>query len=273
MNISQLSRRNFLRSLVGLGLASLIPIKLGASSYVNDIYAKLGRERGIARRSLMLDYMPMGAVAKYVLDRGAKAWIGYSHEDRLQLIEDCGNSESSIYIPTGHYTVIASSLAEADEKLADKEDRVFFKLAKQAAPTHIIEGMVLKNETGASMSRAFNVIEQNDLVVSKVIMNPETYRRYFGQKKNKSWIDETHFSYQPERNEFVKNIVGFMLGAHIFLSDLMPENEILLSSCPEYIGTMPVRVPLNALGKFNIYIQEAGQVIINDYALLNVKIV
>ena len=281
MNISQLSRRNFLQSLMVMGAASLFPIKLNATPpCFNDIYTELGKERGIARRSLMEDVLQKGTYSQYVTEKDQKVWIGYSHEDNYQLFTDYGQKRDltwmgySVFIPTGHYTIIAKSQKEADEKLADKEDKVFFKLVKQAAPELVVSKYLFEKNVAASLSAAFSRIEKYDLIVSTVVMHPTLYRKCFGQKDNIDWVDETHYIYMPRGDDrWVKNLVGYLLGASLLLSDLMPENEILLSAPAEYVGAMPIRVPLYELGKFDIYIQEAGQVVINDYALLKVKIV
>lgn len=188
--------------------------------------------------------------------------------------------KKEILVPTGHYIVAANSSREATEKLMDMEDRLFFQLVRAAAPVQVIKSSLFKKRTKKYLKQAFRKIEQQDFIVAHVIMHPATYKKYIRAwvrtlVKNKNKNDNVmEYKCGEKRGlgEDYGNSIGHVYSADLMLSDLMFKNEILFLPEADHLGAMPVRAE-QYLVHTNVYIQEAGQVIIYPERMLAMKIV
>ena len=68
-----------------------------------------------------------------------------------------------------------------------------------------------------------------------------------------------------------EGIIGYIWTAEINVSDLVPKNEVYLLAPAEYVGVIPCRQEVTHCTK-DIYAQESGMCILNDYAISSVNI-
>lgn len=305
-----MNRRDFLRTMFATSVATLIP--LPKINYFDrlDHYDIIGQQRGIARDLLIVDYLPKNTpwintpwitsitrnpfttylpkdttTTRYASDINERFWIAYHHAEWAQEINYSNYRIYSGYgqevpIPTGHYTVKAKNPQDAGYALMDKEDKLFFIMMKDA-------GLFIKikvlDKPMAAINKAFIEIETQDLTVNSMVMHPYTYKKWI-RPMGEIICDEL----RPEEkilaiNHYLKTkhtlihrftgCIGYLFGADVRLSDLMPQNKIILSAAPEYVGVMPIRTAQYYFQPANLYIAEEGQAIINEKSIITLELV
>ena len=298
-----MNRRSFLKTLSAtalIPLVSFLPKKDNITPIKTSILTKpdqfdlLGEQRGIARELLMYNELPNpNYYSRYDVNNNDTFSIAYHHSNTLQELNESnyeiqmGQTDAGkLMVPTGRYIVPFDTTAKYVRSrslfnLEDREDILFLKLTNTVSYKH---KQKIDNKTSIMtvLSAGFATLEVQDLIVTSVVMNPQTYREHF-HDLGECIMDELT-KYEIQTNiEYFKNytkprfnsetgLVGHIWTANIRLSNLIPVNQILLTPSPEYLGVLPVRVPQYYHPETNTFISEQGMAIVNNKLVTIIEI-
>ena len=124
-----------------------------------------------------------------------------------------------------------------------------------------------------SLNTAYRLIEQHDLVTTKVIMHATQFAavRIFG----KDFYDEA-----TQREIITTGLYGHLWTADIHVSSRMDSDRVLLTASPDTVGAFPIRQDITVLPADDpkklrlgwVIYEEVGIVVVNDYAVSVVEI-
>jgi len=296
-----MNRRSFLKTLFAASALPFISLPKKEERYIQhfqkpinwkipDHFDLLGQQRGIARELLMVDYLAKGTIARYENNPDCTVWLGYHHADWAQELNDSNcriipvkSNDIEVLVPTGHHTVEANNVKEAEYKLHDKEDRLFFKIKEDAGLFIKIKTTPEKPNIIAALNKAFKEIEKQGITVANIVMHPNTYKKYIRPMGkivyNELDVNEIdtlilHYEHHITPKYYKKTgYVGNLWGTDIKLSNLLPQNKIILSAPAEYIGAMPIRIEQYYHQPANLYIAEEGQAIINEKSIITLELI
>jgi len=230
--------------------------------------------------------LPQGALARYERDVAAIAHV----VARRGAVPDQIQEGEEILVPTfeiaAHPTVRLSEIKarrfyivdraqiKAKEAIQKEEDTNIFAALTAAANT--LGTQVVTNVgtlTTASLNTAFRLIEQHDLVATKIVLHANQYAsiRTFG----KDFYDEA-----TTREIITTGLYGHLWTADIHVSSRMETDEILVVASPDTVGAFPIRQDITVLPADDpkklrlgwIIYEEVGIVVINDYAVSLIQV-
>jgi len=242
--------------------------------------------QAVGRKLLMVDELPQGALARYERDVAAIAHV----VARRGAVPDQIQEGEEILVPTfeiaAHPTVRLSEIKarrfyivdraqiKAKEAIQKEEDTNIFAALTAAANT--LGTQVVTNVgtlTTASLNTAFRLIEQHDLVATKIVLHANQYAsiRTFG----KDFYDEA-----TTREIITTGLYGHLWTADIHVSSRMETDEILVVASPDTVGAFPIRQDITVLPADDpkklrlgwIIYEEVGIVVINDYAVSLIQV-
>jgi len=242
--------------------------------------------QAVGRKLLMVDELPQGALARYERDVAAIAHV----ISRRGAVPDQIQEGEEILVPTfeiaAHPTVRLSEIKarrfyivdraqiKAKEAIQKEEDTNIFAALTAAANT--LGTQVVTNVgtlTTASLNTAFRLIEQHDLVATKIVLHANQYAaiRTFG----KDFYDEA-----TTREIITTGLYGHLWTADIHVSSRMAVDEILVVASPDTVGAFPIRQDITVLPADDpkklrlgwVIYEEVGIVVINDYAVSLIQI-
>ena len=243
--------------------------------------------QAVGRKLLMVDDLPQGALARYERDVAAIAHV----VARRGAVPDQIQEGEEILVPTfeiaAHPTVRLSEIKarrfyivdraqiKAKEAIQKEEDTNIFTALTAAANnlgTQIVTSV--GSLTTAALNTAFRLIEQHDLVATKIVMHANQYStiRTFG----KDFYDEA-----TTREIITTGLYGHLWTADIHVSSRMNDTEVLVVASPDTVGAFPIRQDITVLPADDpkklrlgwVIYEEVGIVVINDYAVSLIEVV
>jgi len=242
--------------------------------------------QAVGRKLLMVDELPQGALARYERDVAAIAHV----LSRRGAVPDQIQEGEEVLVPTfeiaAHPTVRLSEIKarrfyivdraqiKAKEAIQKEEDTNIFNTLINAAATRGDQVVVNVGALSVnSLNTAFRLIEQHDLVATKVVLHANQFAtiRIFG----KDFYDEA-----TQREIITTGLYGHIWTADIHVSSRMNSALVLVVASPDTVGAFPIRQDITVLPADDpkklrlgwVIYEEVGIVIINDYAVAKVTV-
>jgi len=228
-----------------------------ASAMANPIRTSLDYQ-GIARKLLVVDPLPQGALPVYDRDVDAKAFVvgkrGQAPEqiiegERIQVptFEIVANPQVRMsQIKERRFNIIDRAQQRAKSDIMAVEDQTIFSLLDAASTAVNAVTNSVSSLTRDALTQAFAEVEKHDLAVSKIIMNAQAFAdiRKWGQNE---------FDPVTQHEVLQTGIFGRLWTADIIISKMVPLNTVYVVADPEFVGVMPVRQDkLNKLFTFKL---------------------
>lgn len=242
--------------------------------------------QAVGRKLLMVDELPQGALARYERDVAAIAHV----IARRGAVPDQIQEGEEILVPTfeiaanptirlseikaRRFYIVDRAQIKAKEAIQKEEDTNIFNALIAAADNRgdqIVTDM--GSLTVASLNSAFRLIEQHDLVASKIVLHANRYAdiRVFG----KDFYDEA-----TTREILTTGLYGHLWTADIHVSSRMDTGTVLVVSSPDTVGAFPIRQDITVLPADDpkklrlgwVIYEEVGIVVINDYAISKIEV-
>jgi hypothetical protein len=256
-----------------------------AQSMVEPIRRSL-EYQAVGRKLLMVDELPQGALARYERDVAAVAHI----VARRGAVPDMITEGEEILVPTfeiaayptirlseikaRRFYIVDRAQIKAKEAIQKEEDTNIFNALHAAVDARGQEVTAPGSGLdGASLNEAFRMIEQHDLVATKIVMHANQYAavRTFG----KEFFDEA-----TTREILTTGLYGHLWTADIHVSSRMDPNKVLIVASPDTVGAFPIRQDITVLPADDpkklrlgwVIYEEVGIVIVNDYAVSRVNV-
>lgn len=255
-----------------------------ASAMANPIRTSLDYQ-GIARKLLVVDPLPQGALPVYDRDVDVKAFAISKRGGAVdQLVEG-----ERIQVPTWEVTaypqVRFSQIKERRFNIIDRaqqraksdimavEDENAFALIDTAAaavnPLTISAGGLTRD----ALTTAFGEIEKHDLAVTKIVMNAQAFKdiRKWGMNE----LD------QVTMHEVLQTgLFGHIWTAEILISKKVPLNTVYCLADPEFVGVMPIRQDIQVIPADNpqqlrvgwVVYEEIGMSVVNSQSVSKIVI-
>jgi len=243
--------------------------------------------QAVGRKLLLVDELPQGALARYERDVAAVAHV----ISRRGAVPDQIQEAEEVLVPTfeiaAHPSVRLSEIKarrfyivdraqiKAKEAIQKEEDTNIFRALTGAADSR--NDQIVTNVgtlTVNSINAAFSLIEQHDLVATKIVLHARQFAavRLFG----KDFFDEA-----TQREIITTGLYGHLFTADIHVSSRMDPDTVLVVASPDTVGAFPVRQDITVLPADDpkklrlgwVIYEEVGIVILNDYAVSKVEIV
>lgn len=255
-----------------------------AQSMVEPIRRSL-EYQAVGRKLLMVDELPQGALARYERDVASVAHI----VARRGAVPDQITEGEEILVPTfeiaayptirlseikaRRFYIVDRAQIKAKEAIQKEEDTNIFNALHAAVDARGQEVTAPGSGLdGASLNEAFRMIEQHDLVATKIVMHANQYAavRTFG----KEFFDEA-----TTREILTTGLYGHLWTADIHVSSRMDPTKVLIVASPDTVGAFPIRQDITVLPADDpkklrlgwVIYEEVGIVIVNDYAVSRVN--
>ncbi|MDP3970483.1 MAG: hypothetical protein Q8P90_02185 [bacterium] len=242
--------------------------------------------QAVGRKTLMVDELPQGALARYERDVASIAHI----VARRGAVPDQIQEGEEILVPTfeiaanptvrlseikaRRFFIVDRAQIKAKEAIQKEEDTNIFNALIAAADNRGDQVVTnVGNLTVASLNTAFRLIEQHDLVAAKIICHANQYAtiRVFG----KDFFDEA-----SQREIITTGLYGHLWTADIHVSSRMDSNTVLVVASPETVGAFPIRQDITVLPADDpkklrlgwVIYEEVGIVVVNDYAVSKIEV-
>jgi len=242
--------------------------------------------QAVGRKLLLVDELPQGALARYERDVAAIAHI----IARRGAVPDQIQEGEEILVPTfeiaanpqvrlseikaRRFYIVDRSQIKAKEAIQKEEDaNIFNALIAACDARHDQIVTNLGTLAPASLNTAFRMIEQHDLVATKIVLHANQYAsiRTFG----KDFYDEA-----TTREILTSGLFGHLWTADIHVSSKMSPTFVLVVASPDTVGAFPIRQDITVLPADDpkklrlgwVIYEEIGIVIINDYAASKIEL-
>jgi hypothetical protein len=260
-----------------------------AQSMVEPIRRSL-EYQAVGRKLLMVDELPQGALARYERDIASIAHI----VGRRGAVPDQITEGEEILVPTfeiaayptirlseikaRRFYIVDRAQIKAKEAIQKEEDNNIFNALHAAVESRgqevIPGGGTLDPD---SINEAFRMIEQHDLVVTKMVMHANQYAaiRRLRETNGSKFFDEA-----STREILTTGLYGHLWTADIHVSSKMDPKKILVVSSPDTVGAFPIRQDITVLPADDpkklrlgwVIYEEVGIVVVNDYAVSRVTL-
>lgn len=255
-----------------------------ASAMANPIRTSLDYQ-GIARKLLVVDPLPQGALPVYDRDVDAKAFtVSKRGNAPEQLIEG-----ERIQVPTfevvaypqvrfsqikeRRFNIIDRAQQRAKSDIMAVEDETCFSLIEAASnavnPVTTVAGGLSRD----AIASAFREVEKHDLAVTKIVMNAQAFAdiRKWGQNE---------FDPVTQHEVLQTGTFGRLWSAEILLSKKVPLNTVYVLADPEFVGVMPIRqdiqvIPADDTRRLRVgwvVYEEIGMSVVNAMSVAKIKI-
>ena len=255
-----------------------------ASAMANPIRTSLDYQ-GIARKLLVVDPLPQGALPVYDRDVDAKAFtVSKRGNAPEQLIEG-----ERIQVPTfevvaypqvrfsqikeRRFNIIDRAQQRAKSDIMAVEDETCFSLIEAASnsvnPVTTVTGGLSRD----AIASAFREVEKHDLAVTKIVMNAQAFAdiRKWGQNE---------FDPVTQHEVLQTGTFGRLWSAEILLSKKVPLNTVYVLADPEFVGVMPIRqdiqvIPADDTRRLRVgwvVYEEIGMSVVNAMSVAKISI-
>ena len=231
-----------------------------AQSMANPIRKNLDYH-GIARRALVVDPLPQGALAVYDRDIDVTAVVVSSNGsapesrvfgDRVTVPEFEIMSNPTVRIAEvkrRRFNVIDRAVQKARQEIMAQEDANIFAALDAAAS---IENTVLDIADAGMQKRDLRnlkvQVDRWDLVTSKFFMNINEYNDILGwasgggQGTGGGEVDPV-----TQREILQTGLYAHIWGSDILVSKIVPPGTVYSAADPEFVGVMPIRQEVEVL--------------------------
>lgn len=248
--------------------------------------------QAVGRKLLMVDELPQGALARYERDVASIAHV----VSRRGAVPDQIQEGEEVLVPTWEiaanptirlseikarrFYIVDRAQIKAKEAIQKEEDTQIFnaliaaadnRAANDATNSQIVTDV--GNLSTSSLNSAFRLIEQHDLVATKIVLHANLYAdiRTFG----KTFYDEA-----TTREILTTGLYGHLWTADIHVSSRMDPTVVLVVASPDTVGAFPIRQDITVLPADDpkklrlgwVIYEEVGIAIINDYAISKIEI-
>jgi hypothetical protein len=242
--------------------------------------------QAVGRKLLMVDELPQGALPRYERDVAATAHV----VSRRGAVPDQFQEGEEVLVPTfeiaAHPSVRLSEIKarrfyivdraqiKAKEAIQKEEDTNIFNTLIAAATNRGDQVVVnVGTLSTSSLNTAYRLIEQHDLVATKVVLHANQFAsiRLFG----KDFYDEA-----TQREIITTGLYGHLWTADIHVSSRMNANDVLVVASPDTVGAFPIRQDITVLPADEpkklrlgwVIYEEVGIVVLNDYAISLIEV-
>ena len=242
--------------------------------------------QAVGRKLLMVDELPQGALARYERDVAAIAHV----VSRRGAVPDQIQEGEEVLVPTfeiaAHPTVRMSEIKarrfyivdraqiKAKEAIQKEEDTNIFNALIAAATTlgtQIVTNVGTLSVT--SLNTAYRMIEEHDLVTTKVVM----HARQFASIRI---LDKDFYDEATQREIITTGLYGHLWTADLHVSSRMDTTTVILVASPDTVGAFPIRQDITVLPADDpkkirlgwVIYEEIGIVILNDYAISLIEV-
>ena len=219
-----------------------------AQSMVEPIRRSL-EYQAVGRKLLMVDELPQGVYARYERDVVLVAYV----VARRGAVPDGITEGEEVLVPTfeiaayptirlseikaRRFYIVDRAQIKAKEAIQKEEDTQIFTALNTAVANRTPSQIVTAPGSGldgASLNEAFRMVEQHDLVATKIVMHPNQYAavRTFGPD---------FFDQATVREILTTGLYGHLWTADIHVSSRQTKDEVLVVSSPDTVGAFPVR--------------------------------
>jgi len=242
--------------------------------------------QAVGRKLLLVDELPQGAYARYERDVAAIAHIlgrrgrvpdqiAEGEELLVPTFEIAANPQVRLSeIRARRFYIVDRAQIKAKEAIQKEEDTVIFRTLMSAVDTRntqIVSGSsTLSHE---ALNECFALIEQHDLVATRIIMHPNNYMyvRGFGHE---------FYDQATVREILTSGLFGHLWTADIHVSSRMDVDSVLVVASPDTVGVFPIRQDITVLPADDpkalrlgwVIYEEIGVAVINDYAISKVDL-
>jgi hypothetical protein len=240
--------------------------------------------QAVGRKLLMVDELPQGALARYERDLAANAYV----ISRRGAVPDQIQEGEEILVPTfeiaanptvrlseikaRRFYIVDRAQIKAKEAIQKEEDTNIFNALIAAVPSDQVVTNI-GTLTTSSLNTAFRLIEQHDLVATKVVLNATQFAaiRTFG-------LD--FYDQATQREIITTGLYGHLWTADIHVSSRMPSETVLVVASPDTVGAFPIRQDITVLPADDpkalrlgwVIYEEVGVVIVNAYAVSKIEV-
>lgn len=222
-----------------------------AASVVGPL-RKIRDYTAVGRRALQIDELPDGALPIYDIDPDVGAFFVNEEAMLIQSIQKTNRITVPMYTLTAYPTIQIQSIKErrfdvmkritekAKSQLFRAEDQATFGTLSAAAALNTNISVSAANFSMDTMADAYSFVEANDLRVDKVFINPRNAPVF--RTAGRDFLD-----FETQRELLKTGYLGVLWGAEIHQSNMVPVNQVLIVTEPEYLGVSPTRIDLTIL--------------------------
>lgn len=237
--------------------------------------------QAVGRKCLLIDELAQGQTPRYERDVAAVATtISKRGAVPHQIVEG-----EEILVPTfeiaafpsvrmseiqaRRFYIVDRAQIKAKEAIQKEEDSYIFSACIGAANnlgTQVVTNV--GDLTVQSLNTAMKLVEQHDLVASKIVMHSNQYAsvRLFG----KDFFDEA-----TQREVITTGLYGRFFTCDIHVSSRMDRNGVLVLSSPDTVGVFAIRQDISVLPADDpkrlrigwVIYEEVGILVANDYSI------
>ena len=215
--------------------------------------------QSIGRKLLVVDPLPQGALARYEKDIDAPATL----ISRRGQAPDVVLEGADFMVPTFEivsypqirlnqvkqrmFNIIDRAQVKAKNEISVQEDTQIFKLIDAAVPqssTNPGFNHLIATSSGRLtldlLNAAFAKIEKHRLTVSKLVLNSQRFADI------RAW-GKDYFDFVTQREVLLTGVFGRIWTAEILISNLIPDNRVLVMAPAEFVGVMPIRQEITVI--------------------------
>ena len=223
-----------------------------AESMANPIQTSL-LYSSIGRKLLVVDPLPQGALARYEKDIDVPAvLIGKRSQAPDVIVEGADflvNTFEIVSYPQVRlaqvkermFNIIDRAQVKAKNEISVQEDTQIFKAIDFAVPTSATNAdfnHLIASSSGRLtldlLNAAFAKIEKHRLTASKIVLNSQRFADI------RAW-GKDYLDFVTQREVLLTGVFGRLWTADILISNLIPNNDVLVTAPAEFVGMMPIR--------------------------------
>ena len=262
-----------------------------AESMANPIQTSL-LYQSIGRKLLIVDPLPQGALARYEKDIDAPATL----ISRRGQAPDVIIEGADFLVPTFEivsypqirlnqvkqrmFNIIDRAQVKAKNEISVQEDTQIFKLIDAAVPqsaTNVGFNHLIATSSGRLtldlLNASFAKIEKHRLTVSKLVLNSQRFADI------RAW-GKDYFDFVTQREVLLTGVFGRIWTADILISNLVPDNKVLVMAPAEFVGVMPVRqeitvIPADKPSRLRlgwVIYEEIGLTVVNPKGIARIDV-
>lgn len=229
-----------------------------AESMANPIQTSL-LYQSVGRKLLVVDPLPQGALARYEKDIDVPAFV----ISRRGQVPDVIVEGVDFLVPTFEivsypqirlsqvkermFNIIDRAQVKAKNEISVREDTEIFTLLSNSVPqsaTNPGYNHVIASSAGRLtldlINAAFAKIEKHRLTVSKIVLNSTRFADI------RAW-GKDYFDFVTQREVLLTGVFGRLWTSDIMISNLVPDNEVLIAAPAEFLGAMPIRQEITVI--------------------------
>jgi hypothetical protein len=262
-----------------------------ASSMANPIQTSL-LYQSIGRKLIVVDPLAQGELARYEKDIDVPATL----ISKRGQAPDVNIEGADFLVPTFElvsypqirlsqvkqrmFNIIDRAQVKAKNELSVQEDTQIFLAVDAAVPTDSVNAAnnhLIATSSGRItldlLNAAFAKIEKHRLTVSKIVLNSQRFADI------RAW-GKDYFDFVTQREVLLTGVFGRIWTADILISNLVPDNSVLVLAPAEFVGVMPVRqeitvIPADKPSRLRlgwVIYEEIGIAIVNPKGIAKITV-